>query len=77
MRERIWRDVARGHFLKSIIPDCGRSPQGRFYVTFFEQAALLGGMRPYSRKAVGLQFELDGGRVGALPGALFRPPLDT
>ena len=60
VRERIRADVTCGHFLQAVVADGRRCAQRRFHVTLFQQAALLCGMRPNTREAIGLQFQFHG-----------------
>jgi len=52
-----------GHSLQAIITDGRRSAQCRCHVSFFEQPALLCGMRPDPGKAIGLEFKFHRERV--------------
>ena len=56
-------DVARRHLLQVVVANGRCRAERRFYVAFFEQAALLRGMSPYAGEAVGLEFEFHGERV--------------
>ena len=47
--------MAGGHLLQAVVTDGGRGAEGGLDVSFFEQSALLCGVRPNSSEAVGLQ----------------------
>ena len=49
---------ARRHFLQPVVAHGRGRAERRFHVAFFEQPALLRGMRPDARKAIRLQLQL-------------------
>ena len=64
------RDAAAGLLLDAVVADRGGGAQGLLDVAFLEQPALVGGVRPDTRQAVGLQLEAHRQRVGAIGPAL-------
>jgi hypothetical protein len=47
--------VTGGHSLKPVIANGRGSAQRRFDVALFEEAALLGGVRPHASQTIGLE----------------------
>src|SRR5215211_6627432 len=59
VRERLRADPARRLGLDAIVTDGCRRGQALLEIALLEQPALVGGVRPHARQAVGLQFLAD------------------
>jgi hypothetical protein len=55
--KRLGRDVTSGHALKAIVTDRRRGTKAGCDIRPIYDVALLSGMAPDSREAIGLQFE--------------------